>query len=281
MHLGQRLVLKYVRTKFRVLSSFSKRKAAEKAFVLFCTPQQRNNKKLPPVFERSEKIRFLFQGQMVRGYRWSTQQSRKKALIVHGFESSVINFDRYIKPLTQKGYEVLAFDAPAHGRSSGNSITAVTYKELLVHVYEQYGPIDSFISHSFGGLCLGLALETLPHTQHHKLVLVAPAVETTTAIDNFFRFLHLDKDVRKEFDQLIMEMSGHLPSWYSLARASPHIKAQVLFLQDRDDNMTPLSDVEPIMKMNHPNFCFIITEGLGHRRIYRDNKISKAIIEFL
>ena len=115
MHLGQRLVLKYIRTKFRVLSSFSKRKAAEKAFVLFCTPQQRNKKKLPPVFERSEKIRFLFQGQMVRGYRWSTQQSRKKALIVHGFESSVINFDRYIKPLTQKGYEVLAFDAPAHG----------------------------------------------------------------------------------------------------------------------------------------------------------------------
>jgi hypothetical protein len=45
--------------------------------------------------------------------------------------------------------------------------------------------------------------------------------------------------------------------------------------------MTPLSDVEPIMEKNYPNFHFIISEGLGHRRIYRDNKSLKAIIEFL
>jgi hypothetical protein len=45
--------------------------------------------------------------------------------------------------------------------------------------------------------------------------------------------------------------------------------------------MTPLSDVKPIMDKNYPNFHFIISEGLGHRRIYRDNKSLKAIIDFL
>lgn len=281
MQLGQRLVLKYIRTKFRILSSISKRKAAEKAFALFCTPQHRNKKKLPPVFEKAEKLQFSFAGQTVRGYRWTPPGANKKALIVHGFESSVINFDRYVNPLMQKGYDVLAFDAPAHGRSSGKTITAVIYKDLMVHIYQQYGPINSFISHSFGGLCLSLALESLPHNEDHKLVLVAPAVETTTAIDNFFRLLELDKEVRKEFDKLILELGGRLPEWYSLARAAENIKAQVLFLQDKDDHMTPISDVEPIMKKNYANFRFIITEGLGHRRIYRDHKISRSVLEFL
>src|SRR5215212_1427487 len=128
MHLAQRLVLKYVQTKLKLLSSLSKRKAAEKAFQLFCTPQHRNKKKLPPVFEKAEKLQFLFEGNMVRGYRWN-HPSDKKLLILHGFESSVVNFDRYINPLIKKGYEVLAFDAPAHGRSTGKTFNALLYKE--------------------------------------------------------------------------------------------------------------------------------------------------------
>jgi pimeloyl-ACP methyl ester carboxylesterase len=111
--------------------------------------------------------------------------------------------------------------------------------------------------------------------------LIAPATETKTAVDNFFKFLKLDKEVRREFDKLITELGGKPPGWYSISRAAKNIKAQVLFLQDTNDEMTPLSDVEPIMEKNYPNFHFIISEGLGHRRIYRDNKSLKAIIDFL
>src|SRR5215207_6675332 len=108
MGLGQRLVIKYVRTKLGLLSTISKRKAAEKAFQLFCTPQYRNKKKLPPVFEKAEKVNFHFEGYKIQGYRWNHPQG-KKLLILHGYESSVINFDRYIKPHTKAGFEVLAF----------------------------------------------------------------------------------------------------------------------------------------------------------------------------
>lgn len=280
MQLSKRLVLKYIRTKFKLLSSLSKRKAAEKAFTLFCTPQHRNLKKPHPIFEKAEKIKFPFQGYTVTGYRWNHPAARK-ALIVHGFESSVVNFDHYVKPLIGKGYEVLAFDAPAHGRSTGKSINAVTYNELIAHIYEHYGPIQSFITHSFGGLCTSLALENIPHGAEHRLVLIAPAVETTTAIDNFFKFLKLDAGIRKEFDQFIFEIGGHYPEWYSISRVAPHLKAQVLFLQDKEDYMTPISDVEPIIQKGYPNIKFIISEGLGHRRIYRDSKSAKTIIDFL
>jgi len=282
MALPNWLALKIIRTKFKILSSISKRKAARKAFELFCTPQTRIDKKLPPVFETSEKIEFLFQGNTVRGYRWNhSQEKKKKALILHGFESSVINFDRYISALVNKGYEVLAFDAPAHGRSTGKTINAVAYKDLVRYIWEHYGPVDAFLTHSFGGLALSLALEEIPHSSSTKIVFIAPAVESKTAIDNFFRLLGLDEALREEFDRLIKEQGGQRPEWYSVSRVAPQLKGQVLFLQDKDDPMTPLSDVKPIIEKNYPNFHFVISEGLGHRRIYRDDGSFKKIMEFL
>jgi esterase/lipase len=280
MALSKQLALKYVRTKFKLLSALSNRKAAEKAFELFCTPQLRTKKILPAIFEKSEKIEFSFEENIVRGYRWN-HPSQKRALILHGFESSVINFENYVEPLIKKGYEVLAFDAPAHGRSSGKTITVITYKNLVHHIWNNYGPIDSFITHSFGGLTLCLALEEIPHSDLTKIVLIAPAAETKTAIDNFFKLLKLNIGVRKEFDYLIEEQGGRLPEWYSVSRTAPKIKGQVLFLQDKDDYMTPMSDVKPIMDKNYSNFHFVISEGLGHRKIYRDEQSLKKIMEFL
>ncbi|HEX6334447.1 MAG TPA: alpha/beta fold hydrolase [Flavisolibacter sp.] len=280
MRFAQRLALKYVRTKFKLLSSISKRKAAEKAFVLFCTPQHRNVKPLPPVFEKADVLSFPFEHYTVTGYRWNAASS-KKVLILHGFESSVVNFERFVKPLVDKGYQVLAFDAPAHGRSSGKTINVVTYKKLVEHIIREYGPIQSFISHSFGGLTLSLVLDEMPHGPDMKVVFIAPAVETTTAMENFFKLIKLDRDARHEFGNLITEIGGHPPSWYSVSRAARKIRAQVLFLQDSHDHMTPLRDVTPIMDMKLPNFRFVITEGLGHRRIYRDTANVKTIIDFL
>jgi pimeloyl-ACP methyl ester carboxylesterase len=280
MNIAKKLVIGYIRTKFKILSRLSAAKAAEQAFRLFCTPQSRTTKSLPPIFINAEKLSFSFEGNTVRGFRWN-HPSDKKLLILHGFESSIVNFDHYIEPLVKKGYEVLAFDAPAHGISTGRMINVLTYKNMVQYIYEHYGPLQAYLAHSFGGLSVSLALEEIKHTASDKLVLIAPAAETKTAIDHFFSFLSLNGKVRKEFDHLITEFGGREPGWYSVARAASHIKAQVLFLQDKDDELTPLSDVEPIIQKNLPNFRFVISEGLGHSKIYRDNQSMREIMDFL
>ncbi|MEO6069351.1 MAG: alpha/beta fold hydrolase [Chitinophagaceae bacterium] len=280
MSVSRRLLMKYIRTKFKLLSTLSKRKAAEKAFELFCTPQKRTIKKGLPVFDHAEKLHFTFQGNTIKGYRWN-HPSDKKILILHGYESSIVNFDQFIEPLVNKGYEVLGFDAMAHGASSGKMINVLLYKELILQINDLYGPIQSFMGHSLGGLALSLALEDLPHDASFKSVFIAPATETTTASDQLFQILKLDSAVRKEFDLLIQEKSGHPASWFSAARASDNIKATVLWAHDKEDDMTPYKDIESIINSKHSNFKFLITEGLGHRRIYRNEKISREIIDFL
>ena len=216
----------------------------------------------------------------VQGWRWN-HPAERKALILHGFESSVVNFEKYIKPLISKGYEVLAFDAPAHGRSDGKQINAPLYKRTILEIYKRYGPIHSYIAHSFGGLAVCLALEEIRHTPDYRLVLIAPATETTSAIDSFFKYLQLDPSIRPEFEELILKKGGVVPAWYSIRRAMKHIRANVLWIHDEEDDTTPVTDVLKVRSENHPHIEFVITKGLGHRRIYRDNKVAKWVIDFL
>src|SRR5689334_1435756 len=69
--LGQQLAIGYFRTKFKVLSTLSKKKAAELALDLFSTPQFRYKQKLPEIFNEAEKLSFNHYGDTVTGYRWN------------------------------------------------------------------------------------------------------------------------------------------------------------------------------------------------------------------
>lgn len=280
MKLGQKIAINYIRAKLNILAMVSKEKAAAKAFDLFCTPFRKTRNKKPPIFDKGEKLHFTLEGLTINGHRWNAH-AQQKVLIVHGFESTSCNFDRYVVPLVKKGYQVLAFDAPAHGISEGKRITLPLYIETLEKINEKYGPIHGFFAHSFGGLALMHFLEKTQHNETTRVVLVAPATETATAIDSFFHFLHLNSDIRKEFDELIYKKSGVSAEHFSIRRAANNITASVLWLHDEEDQMTPLSDALKVKEDNHPNINFVITKGLGHRRIYRENKIMRQVLEFL
>ncbi|HEY2722902.1 MAG TPA: alpha/beta fold hydrolase [Chitinophagaceae bacterium] len=280
MKLEQKIALRYLLAKFRLLSFISKRKAAEEALNLFRSPQKRTKKPLSGVFNEAEKLEFELENISIHGFRWNYPQ-KSKILIVHGFESSILNFENYIPLLIAKGYEVLAFDAPGHGISGGKTITAPLFAKMIMAIYDKFGPVQSFLAHSFGGLALSLALENMPHDKNSKVVLVAPLTETKTAIDHFFHFLQLNDGVRKEFDRLIAGIGGHPAEWYSIRRAVKNIDANILWLHDKDDQQTPIGDALKVKGENLPHLKFVITKGLGHRRIYREPAVINAIIDFL
>jgi len=280
MKLVQKIAVAYVRYKLKLLSLISGKKAASYAFKLFCTPPTRDVKDLPPVFREAEELHFHFDSYDIIGYRWN-KGGNKRVLIIHGFESTAVNFERYIHPLVSKGYEVLAFDAPAHGRSSGKQITALVYRDLVKYVHTQYGPVLSYMSHSFGGLALGLALAEMPQNESYRAVFIAPSSETSTAIDHFFNFLQIGNGVKEEFGKVIVAESGHPVSWFTLQRTMVDIKAKILWVHDEDDSITPLRDALKVKAENYPNAEFVITKGLGHSRIYRDAEVTRLVVDFL
>lgn len=282
MNLQKKLALAFIRTKLKSLTVINKRKAAEEAFELFCTPMLDGPVKESAYFKNGEKLEFLLENKKIRGHRFNHPQQHR-VLILHGFSSYSYKFEQYIQPLINKGYEVLAFDAPAHGHSDGKTTNAMEYSEMIKKVIDLYGPIQGFISHSFGGLALCLALENLPTDENTKMVLIAPATETSTAIDGAFQMLQIDKEgsLRKAFDDVIYNVSGKPTEWFSVRRALKNIKANVLWIHDEDDIITPISDAIKAKDDMQPNVDFMITKGLGHNKIYRDEQVKNAIVNFL
>lgn len=279
MKLTQRLAIGYIQTKFKFLTAVSKKKAAAQAFELFTTPYLRSKKRTE--LKNAEPISFRFNKRKIHGYRWNHPQ-KEKALILHGFGSAAYKFEHYVAPLARKGYEVLAFDAPAHGDSEGTTTNAVEYSEMIKAVIGKYGPVKSFMAHSFGGIALSLALESIPHPADTRIVFIAPATETTSAVDAAFTMLKIkDAEVRKEFEKIIISVSGKETAWFSMRRAMHHINASILWIHDEEDDVTPWSDALKVKEDNHPNINFVITKGLGHRKIYHDINIKNKVITFM
>lgn len=279
MKLTQRLAIGYIQTKFKLLSALSKRKAAEKAFVVFGTPFMKSVRKAP--VKNAEVIHFHLNNKKMNGYRWNHPQERK-VLILHGFGSAAHKFEDYATLLVAEGFEVLAFDAPAHGHSEGNTTNAIEYSEMIKEIMNRFGPVGNFIAHSFGGISLSLALEQVPHSENTKIVFIAPATETTSAVDGAFKMLKLkNKKVRHEFEKIIIKVSGKETAWFSMRRAMHNMKAKVLWVHDEDDDITPWADALQVKQDKHPNIQFVLTKGLGHRKIYHDESVKKQVISFL
>ena len=281
MKIQQKLAIGFFRTKINMLNLVNRKWAAQQAVRLFCTPMMKSTYKGKIIPPHAERLQFSFNGSLIKGFRFNHPQ-KKKVMLLHGFSSSAFNFFKYVEPLEHKGYEVLAFDAPAHGESEGNTVNAVDYSEMIKKVINLYGPVDAFIGHSFGGIAISLAIEQLPHDANTKIVLIAPATETVTAIEGAFNMLGIrNNTIRQEFDKIIFETSGKEVSWYSIRRAMNHISASVLWIHDEDDDITPLSDALQVKADGHPNIRFLITKGLGHRKIYRDEDTVNAVVKFL
>lgn len=279
MKLTQRLAIGYIQTKFKLLSFVSKKKAAEKAFVIFGTPFMKSVRKGP--VKNAEVIHFHFNKKKMNGYRWNYPQAQK-VLILHGFGSAAHKFEDYATLLVVKGFEVLAFDAPAHGESEGDTTNAIEYNEMIKEVMQQFGPIEHFIAHSFGAISLSLALEQVPHDENTKVVFIAPATETTSAVDGAFSMLKLKNEgVRNEFEKIILNLTGKNVAWFSIRRAMHNIKASVLWIHDEDDDITPWADALKVKEDNHPNIKFVLTKGLGHQKIYHDKSVKKQVIDFM
>ncbi|MDB5193035.1 MAG: hypothetical protein JWQ96_2598 [Segetibacter sp.] len=279
MKLAQRVVLSYYYNKLKIIALVSPRAAALQAFKLFCTPYSRRKaQKAPPIFEKATTVVFDFAGFKIKGFQWKTEDlSKHKVLIVHGFDSQSYKFDRYVSLLINEGFEVLAFDAPAHGLSSGKTITVDVYRDLIMEIHHRFGKLSGIMAHSLGALAASLAADKMKGELCNKLILISPSTETTHAINVFFNYLPLPQKVRDGFEKIILEKGGHPSNWYSVARAVQNFTTPTLWIHDSGDTVTPFSDMSFLIDKNLPHLQFLVTEGLGHSP-YKDEEVARIII---
>ncbi len=280
MKWAQQVIIELMRWRLQFLYNISPALAARKAFAIFCTPARSRKLKTPRIFEKAETLRISIGNETIFGYRWNAGQP-VKILIVHGFSSSSKKFDRYIGSMIGKGYEVLAFDAPAHGQSSGKQITALSYAGALQAIINQYGPMNGIIAHSLGALSTMLVLPQVTDNERIKTVLIAPATNSSSQLKQFLRFMRLPVALYDRINQLIQHKAGLTLEEVAISKVIDQVKGPVYWFHDEEDPITPFRDAIELLEKGYPNVDFYRTRGLGHSRIYRENKVYKKILSSL
>jgi len=204
--------------------------------------------------------------------------SKKKILILHGWAGRGTQLFAISDRLLENGYMVVTIDGPAHGFSEGKRTNITEFVETVKTVQEVYGPFEAAIGHSFGGMVL--LKSTADFLKINKLVVMGTANDVSKIIHDLATKLQLKpavadnvlKKLRKQFNINLETMTS--------AASAKNIDIPTLVIHDSADREVPVSCAYEI-RQNLSKGTLLITNGLGHQRILKDNTVQNRIIEFL
>ncbi|MEJ2361042.1 MAG: alpha/beta fold hydrolase [Gammaproteobacteria bacterium] len=212
-------------------------------------------------------------------YHWG-QPDRPVVICVHGWNGRASQFASMLPMLLRAGYQVVAFDAPGHGKSQGNSTNIFRISDVLRSVASPYPSIAAVISHSFGGMALAYTSKHLGLAAQ-KLVMIASPISTHYLIDMYAQSLGLGPRVMRRFDALIRhEFGDDVFEKISAEQNLKNSEIPILLIHDKQDRAVSWRNSERIVETAN-NAVAIYTEGHGHRRLLRDKKLIRRIIEFI
>jgi pimeloyl-ACP methyl ester carboxylesterase len=201
-------------------------------------------------------------------------------LLAHGWEGRASQLGAFIDPLLERGFTVIGADAPAHGRSPGEAMDLPTYAHCLREVADAVGGVRAVVAHSFGGAATALALED--GLAADAAVLVAPPCSLERFAQVFARTLGLTPATEAIFRARLDERFG--PEWwikYGLDRREARIEdTAALIIHDEDDREIPVGEGAAFAR-SWPGAELVVTSGLGHRRILRDEQVVARTVDFL
>ena len=271
------LSLALMRGGFRLLGKTSPGIASRVAETLFTRPRRF----APPprevnAMDGAEELAIPFEGMMLRAWRWNG--GGKVVLLVHGWEGRGSQMTPFVAPLLDQRMSIVALDGPAHGRSHGTRTTLPQFAAAVRAVAEFVGPVEGIIAHSFG--CAATTLAIHDDLEAARLVFVAPPVDPASYTRAFSAFFRVDEAVMERMRRRIERRFHRRWSDFSVGRMAVKMRAPLLVFHDADDEEIPLAESETIVRA-WPSSRLVVTNGLGHRRILRDEAVTRAAAAFL
>ena len=204
--------------------------------------------------------------------------SRKKVLLVHGWCGRSTQLFAFADKLLENGYMVISFDGPAHGKSSGKTTMMPEFLETIKKINTTYGPFEAAIGHSFGATSLYIAASDFLTIK--SLIAVGSGDKISDIILNFSKNLSL-KEKSAQLIQSRLEKKWNLKvNDSSSSTVARKINIPVLVVHDVTDGDVPVRCAYEIRK-NLNRGSLLITNGLGHTKILRNEEVIKKSINFI
>ncbi|HET7843119.1 MAG TPA: alpha/beta hydrolase [Xanthomonadales bacterium] len=222
---------------------------------------------------QAEPITFRFG---LAGLRWGNEGPI--VLLVHGWEGRPTQFAKLVAPLRAAGRQVIAIEAPAHGRSPGHESHVFAFTEALLEVGAELRGVEAVVGHSMGGSAALLALAQGLRAER-AVVLGSPA-SLSRVLDRFATALALRPEARVDFLHMVDEHVGIPASSLDVETLGARLALPGLIVHDRDDESVPFAEAEALAR-GWKGAQLVATQGLGHRRVLGDPAIVARLADFL
>ena len=203
-----------------------------------------------------------------------------KLLFVHGWNGRSSQFYHITDLLSNNGFDITSIDLPGHGRSSRSSTNLPEIIDLVAEMMESSGPYYGVVCHSFGGVA---ALNALRHgAACEKLVLVSPGMyDVKPTFEGFVGLFGLDEVYYGDrIFSLAESIHGINPGALGLDRFADQIETETFIVHCEDDKDS-VKEIAIDLHADMKNSTLHLTQGLGHRRILRDEKVAEMVLDFL
>lgn len=271
-------MLKVFQTYFRVVGAVSPKLAAWQGAKLFLTPlPRRSASRWPDALRDTAQHRpIAFGGGKLDAWTWG---KGPRVLLVHGWGGIAAHLAPFVGPLVEDGFEVMAFDGPAHGGAPGKQTNVVEFSDLILRI-ERESPagLRAVIGHSFGASAVMVAVKH--GLQARTVVLISPFSSSDRNIERFSKTLHLSPRVSEATRARLLEVFKDNLYLWDLAEASKDFDAQALIIHDELDKDVPFSESKAI-QARWPGARLMPVRGVGHHLILRDTKVVASATQFV
>ncbi len=271
--------LSLLSARFAVGSWLAPRSTLTRAFQLFCTPMPGARSRARQVDAGGARLGELaFGRERLATYTWGDPQREPTVLLVHGWSSFGLRFLPWVEPLRRAGYAVVAFDQPAHGRSSGRRATLPMFADAAARVAESLGPLAAVVGHSLGGAAVAIAMAR--GLQAERVILLAPAADPFDAARRFGGMVGLAQFLSRRLFDEYQELTAHDVRELHAQATAPQIARPGLIVHDLEDTDVPWCEGERYARY-WPQATLLSTTGLGHHRVTIAPETLDAAVRFL
>ncbi len=271
--------LKVARTSFRLLGALGSDVVARVAVNRFLTPRKRPlSDKAQSTLAQAEPMVIRHGNRELAAYVW--EQDGPTVLLVHGWEANAAAMRGFIRPLRQAGFRVIAFDAPAHGNSTGKQTNFMDYSGAIQTVIHAINPVEAIIAHSFGAAAALYVLGRRPEFGVQKVVSLSAPTRLEDMLTVWTNYLGLTSAAATAMERRIVDRVGVSLKSLSVETAVANIQIPGLIIHDRQDRMVAFKNAEVIHRQ-WPNSELLATNGLDHRGVLYNKEVLRAVSAFL
>jgi len=263
----------------KVLQFISKNLATKFAAKIFGTPLKFNAPERELMMRESAKkelfdIPSINKKVLIYTYGYS----KKKVLLAHGWAGRGTQLFQLADKILENKMMVISFDAPAHGLSSGKTTSMTEFIETIQQVNKKYGPFDAAIGHSFGGMALLNSVAS--GLNINKLVTIGADNSIPQIFKYFVNKIGLKPVIARNLELFFEKKYKAKIDCYTSEKAAKKVLIPTLIVHDSEDKFVPVRSAISI-RQNLKNGELLITNGLGHHKIFKDPYIIQRIIDFI